>query len=162
MVSETSESARAYAGYRMGIRNPTAEELTMVFDHPSGGYQQITVPNPDLKQEVSPAFKLGYKGESETGRFAVEGFFTKYRDFIEKNVPVGRLLDGTALSTTKNQGEAIICGFEASGEWNLGETAPRLDGWTLGLNTFGGQARSVTDRSTAPGTNVFFSAGYTF
>lgn len=135
VVYETTEHTRVYAGYGMGIRNPTAEELTMIFDHPSGGYQQITVPNPDLSEEVSHAFKLGYKGEAELGRFAVEGFFTKYRDFIENNVPVGFLPDGTGLSTTKNVGEAMIYGFEASGEWNMGESFNQLNGWSLGLNT---------------------------
>lgn len=135
VVFETTENTRLYAGYGMGIRNPTAEELTMVFDHPSGGFQQVTIPNPDLKEEESHAFKLGYKGEAEQGRFAIEGFFTKYKDFIENNVPVGLLPDGTALSTTKNQGEAIIYGFEASGEWDIGTAFDRMRGWTLGLNT---------------------------
>ncbi|WP_367872218.1 TonB-dependent hemoglobin/transferrin/lactoferrin family receptor [Luteolibacter sp. Populi] len=134
-VFATTEHTRVYAGYGMGIRNPTAEELTMVFDHPSGGFQQVTVPNPDLKEEVSHAFKVGYKGEGEAGRFAVEGFFTKYDDFIENNVPVGFLPDGTALSTTKNMGEAIIYGIEASGEWEIGSKFKRMDGWALGLNT---------------------------
>lgn len=134
-VFETTEYTRVYAGYGMGIRNPTAEELTMIFDHPSGGFQQVTIPNPDLKEEVSHAFKIGYKGEKEIGRFAVEGFFTKYEDYIENNVPVGFLPDGTALSTTKNLGEAIIYGFEASGEWNIGESYQQMQGWTLGLNT---------------------------
>lgn len=135
VVYQTSEHTRAYAGYGMGIRNPTAEELTMIFDHPSGGYQEITVPNPDLQEELSHAFKLGYKGEGAPGRFAIEGFFTKYDDFIENNVPVGVLPDGTVLSTTKNLGEAIIYGFEASGEWNIGDTYRDFEGWSVGLNT---------------------------
>ncbi|MDB6077672.1 MAG: outer rane heme receptor [Akkermansiaceae bacterium] len=135
LMYETSKTTRLYAGYGMGIRNPTAEELTMIFDHPSGGYQEITVPNPELHEEMSHAFKLGYKGESTPGRFAIEGFFTKYTDFIESNVPVSRLPDGTVLSSTENVGEAIIYGFEASGEWNVGDTFKGLEEWRLGLNT---------------------------
>lgn len=132
---ETSPHTRVYAGYGMGIRNPTAEELTMIFDHPSGGYQEITVPNPDLSEELSHAFKVGYKGEKEIGRFAVEGYFTKFRDFIESNVPVGTLPDGTVLSSTRNIGEAITYGLEASGEWNIGETYKPMTGWSLGAST---------------------------
>lgn len=94
-----------------------------------------SVPNPDLKEEVSHAIKAGYKGETQTGRFAMEGFFTGYEDFIENNVPVSVLPDGTGLSSTRNPGEAIIYGFEAGGEWNIGETYQRMEGWGMGLNT---------------------------
>ncbi len=38
----------------------------------------------------------------------------------------------------------------------------RRSGGHMGLDTFGGQAGSVTDRSTAPGTNIFLSATYAF
>ncbi|QUE49336.1 TonB-dependent hemoglobin/transferrin/lactoferrin family receptor [Luteolibacter ambystomatis] len=130
-----TDHTRAYAGYSMGIRNPTAEELTMIFEHPAGGFQQITVPNPDLREELSHAFKLGYKGESGLGKVGIEAFFTKYRDYINGNVPVDTMPDGTVLVTTENIGAAIIYGLEASAEWNVGETDRRFDGFTLGLSS---------------------------
>ncbi|MBK1880955.1 TonB-dependent hemoglobin/transferrin/lactoferrin family receptor [Luteolibacter pohnpeiensis] len=130
----TTENTRLYAGYGMGVRNPSAEELTMVFDHPSSSYQQITIPNPDLQEEVSHAFKLGYKGESRIGRFGAELFYTRYQDFIENNVVVDVLEDGSVITTAVNRGSAEIYGIEASGEWNADSWKPALKGVTLGLN----------------------------
>jgi hemoglobin/transferrin/lactoferrin receptor protein len=132
---KVTDRTRLYAGYGMGIRNPTAEELTMIFEHPSNGFQQITIPNPDLAEELSHAFKLGYKGEAEVGRFGIEAFFTKYNDYIETNVPVGTLPGGAVLVSTQNIGEAIIYGAELSGEWNVGETYKSLNGFSMGLAT---------------------------
>jgi len=132
---KATDRTRLYAGYGMGIRNPTAEELTMIFDHPAGNYQQVTVPNPDLQEEVSHAFKIGYKGEGAPGRFGVELFYTKYQDFVENNVPVEILPDGTVVTTAINQGDAEIYGIEMSSEWNIGDTFDRLTGLSLGLSS---------------------------
>lgn len=130
----TTEKTRLYAGYGMGIRNPTAEELTMIFDHPSGPNTRTSIPNPDLQEEISHAFKLGYKGVGDPGRFALELFYTRYTDFIESNVPYALLPDGSFLTQTQNRGTAEIYGIEASGEWEAGSWKPELNGFSVGLN----------------------------
>lgn len=131
----STENTRVYAGYAMNTRNPTAEELTMVFDHPAGNRPQLTVPNPELEEETSHAFKVGYKGQNDLGRFGVEAFYTRYFNFIENNIPVGQTLDGsTDLVSTANRGTAEIYGIEASGEWNIGETYSQMQGFVVGLN----------------------------
>ncbi|NJM38416.1 MAG: TonB-dependent receptor, partial [Akkermansiaceae bacterium] len=135
---KTTEATRLYAGYARGIRNPSAEELSMIFDHPPAGGSPvgaITIPNPKLKEETSHSFKAGYKGEAEAGRFELAGFYTFYKDYIENSVRTGRVDDdGRDILTTLNRGKSIIYGFEASGEWNLGSSISRLDGISVGLS----------------------------
>lgn len=131
---KTTENSRLYAGYGMGIRNPTAEELTMIFDHPAGANTQTSIPNPDLEEEISHAFKFGYKAQGDPGRAAIELFYTRYTDFIESNVAYKQNPDGSFLTQTQNRGTAEIYGIEASGEWDAGSWKPQLDGFTIGLN----------------------------
>jgi hemoglobin/transferrin/lactoferrin receptor protein len=136
---KTTENTRLYAAYSRGIRNPTAEELSMIFDHPpSGGSPSgsLTVPNPDLEEEISHSFKTGYKGELDTGRFEISGFYTFYQNYIENGIRTGRKDDtGRDILTVENRGESEIFGFEASGEWQASTWSPKLDGLNLGLST---------------------------
>ncbi|BCU78174.1 TonB-dependent hemoglobin/transferrin/lactoferrin family receptor [Luteolibacter sp. LG18] len=136
---KTTDRTRLYAAWSHGIRNPTAEELSMIFEHPASGGSpvgSITVPNPSLQEETSEAFKAGFKGESDAGKIGVEGFYTFYRNYIENGVRTGRQDDeGRDILTTLNRGEAEIYGFEASTEWQARSWNPALDGWSLGVST---------------------------
>src|SRR5690606_15946378 len=90
------EDVHFYASYARGVRNPTAEELSMIFDHPPDGGNPagtLTVPNPDLEEEKSDAFEIGVKGEGTAGRYQLAAYHTKYRDFIENGVLTGRVDD---------------------------------------------------------------------
>ncbi len=134
-----SDGIQFYGTWSRGVRNPTAEELSMVFDHPPDGGNPvgtITLPNPDLDEEKSDAFEIGVKGEGKAGRFQVAGYHTKYRDFIENGVPTGGLdPDGREIVTTVNRGEAEIYGFEVSGVLELGYWWRQTEGWQVGLAT---------------------------
>ncbi len=134
-----TENSRIYAGYAFGTRNPTAEERSMIFEHPDEN-NSVTVPNPDLSKESSHAFKLGYKAADDRGRVGVELFYTRYKDFIEKD-ELGRVIidqgDGPEIFdiyTTMNMGNAEIYGIEGSAEWEAGSWKPALDGFIVGLN----------------------------
>ena len=142
-----TENSRIYAGYAFGVRNPTAEERSMIFEHPSGAqvdgetFDSITIPNPDLGKETSHALKLGYKAENDHGRFGMELFYTRYQDFIEKEeIATVTFTDSegnpttSVITTTANQGGAEIYGIEGGGEWNPGAWQPALEGFSLGLN----------------------------
>ncbi len=133
------EDIQVYGSYARGVRNPTAEELSMIFDHPSDGSNPVgalTLPNPGLEEEKSDAFEIGVKGEGKAGRFQVAGFYTKYRDFIENGVRTGRLdSDGRDIVTTVNRGKAEIYGFEVSGVLELGYWWQQAEGWQIGLAT---------------------------
>lgn len=128
-----------YATYAHGVRNPSAEELSMIFDHPPSGTTPagaMTVPNPDLKEETSDAFEIGVKSDSDAGRFQASAFYTRYDDFIENGVRTGELTDDNRdILTTVNRGRSDIYGFELSGVCNLGHWWTEADGWQVGLST---------------------------
>jgi len=132
------ETVQWYASYAHGVRNPSAEELSMIFDHPSVGSTGVgtmTVPNPDLKEETSDAFEIGVKSDSDAGRFQASTYYTRYDDFIENGVDTGEKTDGKDILTTVNRGRSDIYGFELSGVWNLGHWMTAADGWQVGLST---------------------------
>lgn len=140
-----SESVQWYGSYARGVRNPSAEELSMIFDHPTSGGNpagSITVPNLNLQEEQSDAFEFGFKSQGELGRVQGSIFYTKYRDFIENGVATGQLDDdGREIVTTVNRGEAEIYGFELGGMLELGYFNDAAEGWELGLTT--GQTRGT-------------------
>ena len=111
----------------------------MVFIHPdSGGGTAGTVnlPNPDLKEEVSHAFELGYKAEGDPGRFQIAGFYTLYKDFIENNRFTGQVdEEGREINMSVNRGESVIYGAELSGEANLAHWSGAPAGWRGGAAT---------------------------
>ena len=128
-----------YASYAHGVRNPTAEELSMIFDHPpdsSNPAGAMTVPNPDLEEERSDAFEIGVKSDNEVGRFQAAAYYTRYSDFIENGVDTGDDDDdGRDILTTVNRGRSEIYGFELSGTYNLGHRWDAAAGWQIGLST---------------------------
>jgi hemoglobin/transferrin/lactoferrin receptor protein len=161
------ESMQVYGSWARGVRNPTAEELSMIFDHPSSGGNPagaLTVPNPGLEEEQSDAFELGFKADGKAGRFQTAVFYTRYRDFIENGVPTGELDDdGREIVTTVNRGEAEIYGFELGGVHELGYWSGKAEGWQLGLSTGKTIGTNLTDdvplNSVEPWKTAAF-AGY--
>lgn len=139
VIYKLDDASSLYAQYAHGVRNPTAEELSMIFDHPpSGGNPagSITLPNPSLEEEKSDAFELGYKHRSEGKRLHAAAFYTRYSDFIENGVATGEVsADGRDIITTVNRGRTDIYGFEVGGSWRLGQCHNALDGVEVGIST---------------------------
>ena len=133
------ETMQWYASYAHGVRNPSAEELSMIFDHPEASGNSagtLTVPNADLKEEKSDAFEVGFKADGEMGRFQAASFYTHYSDFIENGVFTGELdPDGRDIVTTVNRGKTEVYGFEIGGVWEAGSLWSEAKGWQLGLST---------------------------
>jgi hemoglobin/transferrin/lactoferrin receptor protein len=133
------ETIQWYGTYAHGVRNPSAEELSMIFDHPPDGSTAVgtlTVPNPNLKEERSDAFELGMKAENKGGRVQVAAFYTRYSDFIENGALTGETDDsGRDIVTTVNRGKADIYGFEVGGILEAGHWWSEAEGWQLGLST---------------------------
>ncbi|MGB1260175.1 MAG: TonB-dependent hemoglobin/transferrin/lactoferrin family receptor [Akkermansiaceae bacterium] len=139
LIYKLNEESSLYAQYSHGVRNPTAEELSMIFDHPpSGGSPSgsITLPNPSLEEEKSDAFELGYKHQSTHKRLHASVFYTSYSDFIENGVATGGVSsDGRDIITTVNRGRVDIYGFEFGGSWELGHFEAQLEGVEVGFST---------------------------
>jgi len=137
VLYEIDEETVGYFHYAYGVRNPTAEEVSMIFDHPASGGNpagSVTLPNSDLEEETSHAFELGVKREFEGGRFSVAGFYTKYDQFIENGVNTGELSDdGRDILTTVNRGEVEIYGFELGGSVDLGTWWDGMEGFSVGV-----------------------------
>ncbi|MCW1923485.1 TonB-dependent hemoglobin/transferrin/lactoferrin family receptor [Luteolibacter arcticus] len=159
-----TEIVQWYGTYAHGVRNPTAEELSMVFDHPpSGGNPAgaLTIPNPSLEEEQSDAFELGFKAEGDAGRFQASVFYTNYRDFIENGVPTGELDDdGREIVTTVNRGEAEIYGFELGGMLEAGHFHDKAEGWQLGLATGKSIGNNLTDDVPLNSIEPWKTAGF--
>ncbi len=146
---QATQVIRVYANYARGVRNPTAEELTMIFDHPSSAGNpagSVTIPNPNLEEETSDSFTLGAGAQSEMGKVDLSGFYTFYHNYIENSVFTGRQDDqGRDILTTLNRGESEIFGFEADAEWNASSWQSRLQGFRLGVSTGKAVGISRTD-----------------
>ncbi len=143
------DTLQLYGTYAHGVRNPTAEELSMIFLHPTSGDNPagtLTVPNPDLKEERSDAFELGFKADGSAGRFQASLFYTRYNDFIENGFDTGEQdEDGRDIVTTVNRGEAEIYGFEIGGSHQLGYWWDEAQGWEVGLATGKTIGNNLTD-----------------
>ncbi|MGF1453063.1 MAG: TonB-dependent hemoglobin/transferrin/lactoferrin family receptor [Opitutales bacterium] len=145
-----------WSSYASTIRNPTQEELSLLFLHPSAGGGNATfavIPNPDLRPERSHSFEAGVGGEYPWARFSVNGFYSLYFDFIEANFPIREPDDrGTVdpsddivgLQQSQNVGDVIIYGFESDVEVPLGHFMSALDGFHLGAATGGSYGQNVT------------------
>ncbi|MCW1884354.1 TonB-dependent hemoglobin/transferrin/lactoferrin family receptor [Luteolibacter flavescens] len=159
-----TETMQWYGTYAHGVRNPSAEELSMIFDHPpSGGNPagSLTVPNTSLQEEQSDAFELGFKSEGDAGRFQASVFYTRYRDFIENGVPTGELDDeGRDIVTTMNRGEAEIYGFELGGMLEAGHFHDRLRGWQIGMSTGKSIGNNLTDDVPLNSVEPWKTAGF--
>lgn len=146
---QATQEIRLYANYAKGIRNPSAEELTMIFDHPSSAGNpagSVTIPNPGLQEETSDGFTIGAGAQSELGKVDLSGFYTFYHNYIENSVFTGRQDElGRDILTTENRGESDIFGFEADAEWNAGSWQPRLQGFRVGASTGKAVGISRTD-----------------
>lgn len=139
VIYKLNEQTRIYAQYAHGVRNPSAEEMSMLFDHPPSGITptgSLTVPNPDLQEEKSDFFEMGIKQERDAYRWRVAAFYTHYTDFIENGVDTGLTNDeGRSILTTMNRGKVDIYGFELSGSYKLEDLSRHLDGLEVGLST---------------------------
>ncbi|HCI92297.1 MAG TPA: hypothetical protein DHV60_07095 [Verrucomicrobiales bacterium] len=134
-----SDTNTAYLEYSYGVRNPTAEEISMVFDHPPSAASPvgtITLPNPDLKEERNHNIELGYKNQSAHNRFSCAVYYNRYSNLIENGVITGNTApDGRDILTTLNSGTAEIYGYELTASWQLEKLTSRMKGLEFGVTT---------------------------
>ena len=130
-------------------RNPSAEDLSMIFSH---GIQFVLVPNPELASEKAQSFEVSFSNKSKDYEININAFYNIFKDFIEPNYVIrnANISDPfnpiSAIHQPRNIGEAHIHGVELSFKRNL-NAEDSLNHFSLGCS-FGrsiGRNRSNND-----------------
>ncbi|MGE9270572.1 MAG: TonB-dependent receptor domain-containing protein [Verrucomicrobiales bacterium] len=114
-----------------GVRNPSAEELTGVFQHED---DFITLPNPDLEEETSFSNEIGLQYDDDLITVELAAYWNFYDNFLESGVSTGQYLEGREIQQTVNRDEVEIYGIEGKASWHLGDSYPLLTGVTVGAS----------------------------
>ena len=143
-----SDIYRFTARYGFGYRAPTAPELFLQYGSPANYMRKG---DPDLKAERSRGWELGLQARGQVVGGSLNIFETRYKDFIDNNVPVGpdspfyamrqQGLYPMGITTFANRDRVRIYGAEAMGYWNVNDnlyTRATL-AWTVGKDLETGQ-----------------------
>jgi len=95
----------AVGGVAQGFRAPNMEDFFGKVDFTE------EIPNTDLKPERSLNYELGLKGQNPWFQANLFGFYSEYRDLIER-VQVGELEDGDPIYQRRNVARSHIEGVE--------------------------------------------------
>ena len=133
-------------------RPPAAPELfSRGSDDASGTF---VIGNPDLRIETAQTAEIGLKRAKGPFRFEASLYYTRYLDFIFKQVTGNRCVD--AFSTCGASGPLIQVAYgQRDATFRGAELAAQLDVTPLGDGTFGIDGQFDTVRATfADGSNV--------
>ncbi|MEP3484453.1 MAG: TonB-dependent hemoglobin/transferrin/lactoferrin family receptor [Sneathiella sp.] len=120
-IFNVTDTYSVYGQYSQGFKMPTAQQLFQSLD--SLPFFAL-VPNPDLLPETVDSFEVGLRGDfGSSGYFSVNGFFAKYKNFIQNFVDADPLDFGLPLGTTvltyDNADSLTLYGIEASAALQL-------------------------------------------
>lgn len=124
------ENQNVYGTYSHGVRNPSAEELSGIFSHNT---DFLILPNPDLEEEKSDSFEIGYQLNTEHHAFQVSTYYNYYQDFIETMV----LVDSSVTPqeyTAMNRDKVEIYGVEFRWDWLIQERLVGFQGGEFGAS----------------------------
>lgn len=109
-----------FVSYSRGFKAPSAQQLMSSFSNTGMGYGYAIVGNPNLKPETANNFEYGFKGGNSTINYRINGFYNRYRNFIDY-VNLGSGVPGypTFVYQYHNIDKATIQGFEAAAQWNF-------------------------------------------
>lgn len=114
--------------YAHGFRAPPFEDVNIGLDLPQ--FNLRALPNPDLEPERSDSIETGLRVAGPSLAGSVSAYYSRYRDFIESKVNLGRdPATGTLLFQSRNLARATIWGAEAAFDVDLGGLAGAPDGW---------------------------------
>ncbi|WP_342386878.1 TonB-dependent hemoglobin/transferrin/lactoferrin family receptor [Ignatzschineria larvae DSM 13226] len=111
-----------FFNYSEGFRAPTFSAVNVGFSNISSPYQKyISKSNPNLKPETSKSYELGWNYLDETKSFAVTGFYTNYKNFIDELNLVGTDPNDPRIQVYQavNLGKSKIYGLEVKGQMDL-------------------------------------------
>ncbi len=130
LMYRITENMNVYGTYSHGVRNPSAEELSGIFSHNT---DFLILPNPDLEEEKSDSFEIGYQLNVEHHAFQVSTYYNRYKDFIETMV----LVDGSVTPkeyTAMNRDKVEIYGVELRWDWLIQEQLVGFKGGECGAS----------------------------
>ncbi len=140
-VWNASDIYSVTARYGYGYRAPTAPELYLQYGSPANYMRKG---DPDLEAERSRGWELGFQAKGQTVGGSLNIFETRYKNFIEENVPVGpgspfydmmqQGLYPNGVTTYANLSRVRIYGAEAMGYWNINDNlyTRATAAWTVG------------------------------
>ncbi|UNM95343.1 TonB-dependent hemoglobin/transferrin/lactoferrin family receptor [Ignatzschineria rhizosphaerae] len=113
-----TEENTFFINYSEGFRAPSFSAVNVGFGNPLYGY--ISRSNPNLKPEKSRSYEIGWNYLDDHQSFAVTGFYTNYKNFIEELSPVGTdPQTGYMLYQAVNLGKSRIYGLEIKAQKDL-------------------------------------------
>jgi hemoglobin/transferrin/lactoferrin receptor protein len=139
-----------YGSYMTGFRVPTSDQLNRVGQVPVATFVHDFIPAPDLKPEKSHGFELGLRGQGEVFAYDVDGFYSRYTDFIDTElvayIPAG-VQGPRAIRRfqSRNIDRVRIYGAEAKGQWRLAPALGLRDELTLHLAGYWSRGDNQTD-----------------
>ncbi len=129
-----TDATTAFLQYAHGFRSPPFEDVNIGLDLPQ--FLTRAIPNPGLRPEKSDSVEAGLRVIGDGAlRGTVSVFLTRYRDFIESKVNLGRdPVSGYTIFQSRNRARARIAGAECDGQLDLGRLQASLAGWSLRLS----------------------------
>jgi len=114
IVYKLDKNFSLYGQYAEGFKMPTAEQLYTSL--PNGGGAGVNlVPNPSLQPEKVTSYEVGVRGQFENAFFSLNGFHSRYTNFIQSFVTI----PGTTDITYQNLSSLKLWGLEATGAWRV-------------------------------------------
>ncbi len=129
-VYQFSDQWSWFIQYAEGFKAPPMDAVNTGFTNFSGGY--TTLPNPDLKAEVSQSYETGIRYYSDHGSFEAVVYQNNYDNFIESlSVKGFNPMTGLLEFQARNLDQASIEGFEFKGQQELSELSESLANFSI-------------------------------
>lgn len=132
-VYHLNDNLSTFAQVSQGFKAPTVEQLYYEYDTGSD-----FTPNPNLEAEKSLSYEIGFRGQNESAKFEIVGFFNDYKDFIATKSLDPKRVDGNGDPvphyTLENLDEAEIKGVEFTSTILLDKAFNVVDGTYLNLS----------------------------
>jgi hemoglobin/transferrin/lactoferrin receptor protein len=89
LIFQANPNTSLFARYSRGFRPPSYSELNTSFRADAPVRPHKGIPNPNLQEETSSNFEMGFKTKSRQLDFDITGFYNRYKNFIEANAFTG-------------------------------------------------------------------------
>ena len=88
-IYKVNNNFNFYGKYARGFRAPSWEDLNSSHISISQYSAYTTVGNPNLKEETSNNYEIGFKGRNNNSDFGVSSFYNDYTNFLDKSNKTG-------------------------------------------------------------------------